>query len=215
LFASFGRASKVPSFYALGSPRALGGNPDLRPESALGGEVGADRTFDSAHLTLGVSAFGQWYEDLIDFDFDTFQLVNRSSVRTSGIESRVAWQPHARLVLSGELTWLRAEDSEGAILLQQPELFGGFRLTFTPVEKVSLRLFARTVSRYEDRQIPVPELETVAGHTVAGLAGSWRFHDGLSLRVRADNVFDSDYETYLGFPGPRRSAWVGIGWERP
>ncbi len=43
-------------------------------------------------------------------------LVNRSSVRTSGIESRVAWQPHARLALSGELTWLRAEDSDGATL---------------------------------------------------------------------------------------------------
>ena len=156
-----------------GSPRALGGNPDLVPESALGGEVGADRTFASARLTIGVSAFGQWYEDLIDFDFDdaSARRTDRASARRAS-RARVAWKPHARLVVDGELTWLRAEDSEGATLLHEPELFGGLRLTWTPDGRVSVcALFARAVSQYEDRQIPVPELETVEGHAVAGLAG--------------------------------------------
>jgi vitamin B12 transporter len=218
VFGSLGRASKVPSFYALGSPRALGGNPDLRPESAMGGECGVEFSpwkGTSPRLTIGVSAFGQWYEDLIDFDFDVMGLVNRSQVRTSGLETRLTWIPRGRVKVDGELTWLRAEDRDGATLLQEPELFGGMRVTWTPTQRSSVRAFARAVSKYEDRQIPAPDVTRVKGKVVTGLAGSWRLHDGFTVQGRIDNLLDAEYETLIGFPGPRRSAWVGIGWERP
>jgi uncharacterized protein with PIN domain len=35
------------------------------------------------------------------------------------------------------------------------------------------------------------------------------------LRMRLDNRTARDSETFMGFPGPRRSFWVGVGWERP
>ena len=43
LHASAGRASKLPSFFALSSPPALGGNPDLKPERTVGGEAGVEQ----------------------------------------------------------------------------------------------------------------------------------------------------------------------------
>jgi vitamin B12 transporter len=54
----------------------------------------------------------------------------------------------------------------------------------------------------------------VAGHGLLGIAGSWRFHDGWSLRARLDNATDRSYETLIGFPGPGRSLWLGVGWDR-
>ena len=94
LRATGGRASKLPSFFALSSPRALGGNPDLRPERTLGGEVGAERSFGSGRLALGAAFFVQEYRDLVDFDFDLFQSVNRKRVRAKGTELTLRSRHH-------------------------------------------------------------------------------------------------------------------------
>ena len=96
LRASLGRASKLPSFFALGSPPALGGNPALSPEHAWGGEAGVEHRVAPAHLDVGAAYFRQEYTNLVDFDFDTFLHVNRASVRTQGVEMTARWQPHPR-----------------------------------------------------------------------------------------------------------------------
>ena len=53
LRASWGQAFKLPSFYALASPRALGGNPDLEPESATSVDFG-NRVESGHELPTGV-----------------------------------------------------------------------------------------------------------------------------------------------------------------
>jgi outer membrane cobalamin receptor len=61
----------------------------------------------------------------------------------------------------------------------------------------------------------VRERDTVEGYALASLAASWRLPHGLSLRARLDNLADRAYETLIGFPGPGRSLWAGLGWDRP
>jgi vitamin B12 transporter len=85
--ASGGRASKLPSFFALSSPRALGGNPSLRPERTVGGEVGVEHRVRGTRLDAGATFFLHEYRDLVDFDYDRFQTVNprsRSRARRRG-----------------------------------------------------------------------------------------------------------------------------------
>lgn len=214
LRASLGRASKLPSFFALASPRALGGNPDLEPERAWGAEAGIELEIPSARLVLGGGYFRQDYRNVVDFDFEQFLHVNRADVRSQGVELTVRWQPHPTLSLDGQLTYADTVDLSGAPLLQQPYWRGSGRLTWRPTPAVSLQIQGRGVSSYLDRQIPVPDRDTVDGYGVLALAGSWRVGRGLTLRGRADNLTDRTYETYIGFPGPGRSFWVGLGWDR-
>ena len=214
LRASAGRASKLPSFFALASPRALGGNPDLRAESAWGGEAGIEHDLRAARLSLGAAYFLQRYQDLVDFDFEQFLHVNRSRVRTQGVELSARWRPHPALGLDAEATYLDAQDLDGGVLLHEPRWTGGVRLTWQPDERLSLRVQARAVSGSYDQQIPVPDRDTVDGYSLVGLAGSWRVHDGWTLRARLDNLADRSYETLIGFPGPGRSFWLGVGWDR-
>lgn len=211
---SAGRASKLPSFFALASPRALGGNPGLRPESAWGGEAGIEHEFRTARLEVGASYFRQRYADLVDFDFEQFLHVNRSRVRARGAELTARWQPHPALALDAEATYLEARDLDGGRLLHQPRWTGGARVTWRPEERLSLRLQARAVSRSLDEQIPVPDRDTVSGYGLLGFAGSWRVRDALTLRARLDNLTDRSYQTLVGFPGPGRSFWIGLGWDR-
>lgn len=211
---SAGRASKLPSFFALASPPALGGNPALRPERTIGGEAGVDRSFAGGRFEAGASYFFHEYRDLVDFDFDQFLHVNRARVRTQGAELTLAWRPHPALDLTAQATYVDARDLSGSPLLFEPRWIGSGRVTWRPSGRVMLRVDLRAASSYLDRQYPVPDRDTVDGRGLLGLAGSWRFADGLTLRARADNLTDAAYETQIGFPGPGRSVWAGLGWER-
>lgn len=211
---SGGRASKLPSFFALASPPALGGNPDLEAEHVWGGEAGLEHRFAAARLELAATGFLQRYTNLVDFDFDRFLHVNRARVRMRGIELTVRWRPTASLAIDGDATYLEVSDLGGGALLHAPRWTGGGRLTWRPVSRLSLRLQTRASSRYLDQQYPVPDHESVDGYGLLGAAASWRAGSGLVLRARADNLTDRDYETLIGFPGPGRSWWAGIGWER-
>ena len=215
LHVSAGRASKLPSFFALASPPALGGNPALKPERTVGGEAGVDHAIARGRVEVGAAYFLHEYRDLVDFDFDLFLHVNRAKVRTQGVELALAWRPHRSVDLSAQATYVDAKDISGAPLLFEPHWLGSGRLTWRPDERLTVRLDLRAVSRYLDRQLTVPDRDTVEGRGLLGFAGSWQVGSGLTLRARADNLTDRSYETQIGFPGPGRSIWAGLGWERP
>jgi len=167
-------------------------------------------------LDVGAVYFLNEYRDLVDFDFDRFLHVNRARVRTQGFELTARWRPHATLWLTAEVTYLDAEDlsTGSAPLLYEPRWLGGGSLTWQPTAVLNLRLDARAVSAYLDNQIPVPGRDTVPAYGLLGFAGSWRFHHGWSVRARIDNLANRTYETLVGFPGPERAVWAGLGWDR-
>src|SRR6185295_9651 len=210
LHASAGRGFKMPSFFALASPPQLGGNPGLRPETVLGGDLGIEGPL-AAGLSGGLTAFVNRYKDLIDFDFETFSHVNRSDVEARGIEARLDWRPTARLALHANGTWQEVEDlTTGARLRHRPKRVGGARLVWTPRDAIDLQLDAQAVSRSFDEQIPVPSRDTVAGHELLGLAASWRLAEAWQLRARIDNLAGESYEELIGFPGAGRSLRLGL-----
>ena len=212
LRASFGRASKLPSFFALSSPRALGGNPDLAPERVLGGDVALERAFLSRRLEASVGYFRQEYRDLVDFDFDVFQLVNRSRVRAEGAEVVVRWQGPASFYVEGRGTWLQAQELSGAPLLHRPRWSGGGAIGWRPRMRASLQVQWRGVSSSLDEQLTLPDRGSVAGYGVLGAAGSFGWGRHWSVRARLDNAANRDYETLIGFPGAGRSFWLGLAW---
>jgi vitamin B12 transporter len=214
LRASGGRASKLASFTALASPKALGGNPDLKPERVLGGEIGVEQSLRPAKLDASLALFRQEYRNLVDFDLASFTYVNRSRVRTQGAELQLGFKPRATLRVEAELTWLDAKDLGGSLFLHAPRWVAGARLTWRPTARLDLRLDYRALTRYYDEQLAVPERDTVTGHALLGAAAAWRLNHGLTLRGRVDNLTNRRYENLIGFPGPRRSGWVGVSWER-
>lgn len=208
LRASAGRGWKLPSFFALASPPALGGNPDLRPETILGGDLGVE--WQLGRTDAGLTLFYNRYEDLIDFDFATFTHLNRSEVDTRGIEGTFGWRPRDGLSLQASATW-QEFDAE-ADLRHRPERTGGLRVLWEPIEAVTLDFDAQAVSRYFDRQIPVEDRGTVEGYELLGVGAAWRFASPWELRLRVDNLLDERYETLIGFPGPGRSLRAGLRW---
>ena len=209
--ASAGRAWKQPSFFALASPPQLGGNPGLKPEKVLGGDLGVEREAAAWRLVAGATLFYNRFADLIDFDFESFSHVNRSQVEARGVELSLGWEPTERLSLHTNATWQQVEDlTTHAHLRHRPKWVGGARLDWRPAPRLDVHLDFQGVTRSFDEQIPVPERDTVGGYGLAGLAGSWRLADRWRLRGRIDNLTGREYEALIGFPAPGRSFRLGL-----
>ncbi len=210
--ASFGQAFKQPSFFALASPPALGGNPELEPERMVGGDLGVEAKL-APGLDVGLAVFAHTYRELVDFDFDRFLHVNRSRVEARGVEWSLAWRPRAGWGASAQLTWQEVEDAAtGLTLRHRPAWTGGLELWGRPSPTTRLALGGSWVSRQRDEQIPVPEREWVAGVLLWDLTGGWDFAGPWGLVARLRNLADEDYETRVGFPGPGRSFEAALSW---
>jgi len=205
------RAFKLPSFFALASPAQLGGNPELRPETSVGVDIGLDQKFADGALAVGLTAFWIRYEDLIDFDFERFQNVNRDEVKSRGAELSVRWDPEERVTVLADVTYQDAQSPDTDQPLRNlPKWSGSVRLAYRPVGPLQLRLEASFASESFDVQIAVPDRTTVDGYGVVDLAASWELAPAWEILARVDNLTDADVQHFIGFPQPGTSARIGL-----
>ncbi len=87
LKANLNEGFKPPSFFALGFP--IGGNPDLKPERSKNVDLMLVRRIGAEGSVAQLSVFRTRYEDLVDFDSDTFMNVNRGTIVIQGIEPEI------------------------------------------------------------------------------------------------------------------------------
>ena len=209
LTVTWGKGRKAPSFYALGDP--LVGNPELEPEDSAGGDIDLTIPLAGDALNMSFSVYQYRYSNLVDFDFATFQLVNRSEVDTQGFElqffglsdkHRINWQAY---VAKHEN---EVEGVENA-LLHRPELTAGAWLYWTPNDDWGLMFSAKYEGSRPSSSIP-GGYETLSSFTRFDLAATRTLANDLELQLALDNLFDQDYESVAGFPSPGRQARLGL-----
>jgi vitamin B12 transporter len=206
LKARYSEGFRPPSFFALGNP--LVGNPDLVPETSKGGEVGVEQTLFDGRLFIGVTGFVTEYEDLVDFD-ETIppfgQLVNRSSVDTQGAEVQAAWRPVEALAITASYTYLSADIKDSSQeLLHRPRNSASLGVSYAWSE--AWRFVWNTVYADDSFDFSIPTAEVELGswtRTDIALSYKWKV---FTATVAVDNLFDSDYEQYVGFTNFGRRA---------
>lgn len=208
-----GTGFKLPSFFALGHP--LVGNPDLRPEKSRSIDAGITRVLGEDAAAVGVTLFAVEYEDLIDFDPETFTNVNRSKVTSVGFELEASASVNDTLDARAHLTYtdLDVKDADRN-LLQRPQWRGGAGLRWTPRERWLVDLAWLHVGGAYDSSIPTGEVRLDAWNRV-DLNVQWRATPRLRLALAVDNLLDADYEEAVGFPAsgirPRFTIGYGFG----
>ncbi|MDA0790767.1 MAG: TonB-dependent receptor [Proteobacteria bacterium] len=206
LFASWGQAFKLPSFFALGN--ALVGNPNLRPETSDNWEVGAaygDRAF-----SMTLSAFRNDYEDLIDFDSATFTMVNRDDVEVRGIELATDLTVSDSLSLAAHATHTDIDVKNATEnLLQRPDWRGGISARWQATPDIRLNLDWLYVGESFDSSVPTGEI-ILGSYNRVDVSGSWSPTDPLTVWLALDNLFDEDYQEAVGFPGVGVRARIGF-----
>jgi vitamin B12 transporter len=203
----WGKAYKLPSFYALGNP--LVGDPTLKPEDAENFEGGVtQRLWDFA--TWKLEGFATNYRDLIDFRPGAVpKLVNLSTVHVRGLETslELKW---GTLTATPRLSYTNARNQlTGASLRDVPSWLAGATLLWKPDPAWNVSFDLNHVGGMVDNAVPTGDV-ALPGHVRADLAVAYQVLPNLALQLGVDNLFDQHYEDVVGFPAPGAVVRGGI-----
>jgi len=223
---AFGTGIRPPDAFEI----AFTDNSGLKPERSKSGEFGITQSAAGGAVQLDATAFFNNYTDLIISVGRSFSGVSRwrtdniSNARARGAELSAAWRINANVDVRGNYTFLDSEilAVNGSSIAQTPYSVGD-RLLRRPRHSGSIdaswsrnhaTAFAQLQVRGETLDAepafgPTGGLYENPGYTVMNVGGSWRPVKAVEIFARALNLFDRQYEEVLGYPAPRRTAYVG------
>lgn len=199
---SYGTAFKAPSSYQLFS---LFGNPDLRPETSRGWEVGIEQSLATNRLTVGATYFNTAYDELIDYNFVTFSFDNIAHAETEGVELYTTAALSAALRLRIGYTYLdNDDDTGGTFSYRRPSHQMDADVNYAATDALNLNLYAGYVGEREDVG------GAMDAYTLVNLAARYQLTERMEMYGRLENLLDEDYETVAGYNTPGISLYVGV-----
>lgn len=203
LRASMARAFRIPTFTErFYTDPAHQASAQLDPERGWSLEGGADVTL--GQVTVGVTPFVRWDEDVIDWVRETsaqrWRTTNVRDVTTTGVEvdARRTW---TRAMLRAHYTGLRVEAPRLGLLSKYVLEYARHSAGLAVAAPITARAMAAVTIDVRDR-VDGQQYVLVG----ARLTHSW---SRLDLFVEGSNLLDEAYREIAGVPMPGR--WLGIG----
>ena len=214
LRASAGRATVNPDmFQQFGWSGTYRGNPDLKPETTQGYEVGADLGFAGGRGQAGLTIFTGKIEDMIAGAGDTSVNVEGSSTR-KGAELALTYEASDWLRLGASYTYIHARTEAGTPVVRQPRHQLGLSATGAFAEgRGAVGVDALWVAGAYDEEwfrSDTPDTTELPAYTVVNLAAHYDLTPAVRLSGRVVNLFDEDYFEAWGYYGRGRAAHVGL-----
>jgi vitamin B12 transporter len=210
LSASVGTGYKAPSLFQLYSSF---GRPDLSPEKSKGVDAGIEQALLGDKLTVGATYFWNQFDNLIDFNPDTFIFENIAKARTDGIEATVSYAFTKQLKAGLSYTYT---DTENRVthesLLRRPRNKASADVWYEVNDRLSFDVNGLFVGKRFDNDFSTfPATRTSLGsYVIVNLAVEYKITPQAAIYARVDNLFDREYEEVLGFGTPGVSAFGGI-----
>ena len=204
LRASIGQTSRAPTFGELYFPTCS--NPNLRPERAWSADLGLESTARPG-LTLRANMF---YTDATDLIVGGCNPQNVGAARIAGASVEAVGHLRERWFVNANVTWQDGLDRvTGQQLLRVPNLEANLVLRYVADEQQSFSVLANYVANRIDLDFSTSPATrvTVPGYVTVSVRYE-RPLGTLRLRIGIDNVFDAQFETLKGFPGPGRTVFV-------
>lgn len=198
--AGLGRAFRAPD---ATDRFGFGGNPDLDPELSDSAQLGLRYRPANRH-SIDFELYANDVEDLIEFDFATFTLVNIDKAEIRGAE--LAWEYRGdSFVLRSELNAQQADNAgTGGRLLRRAERSA----TLSYVQNVGPHRLGLSLLASGDREdFGGVELD---GYVIANLTGQFRLGERWQLNARIENLFDEAYQTAANFRMQELSGFVEL-----
>ncbi|RJL19522.1 TonB-dependent receptor plug domain-containing protein [Paracoccus siganidrum] len=217
LRAAAGRATVNPDmFQQFGSSGSYRGNPDLRPETTLGYEIGADLVLAGGRGEFGATLFHGDVEDMIVGAGDSSRNIDGTSTR-KGAEFTLSHEVGGWLRVGASYTYTDARTESGEPVVRAPRhqlglnmgaLFAGGR----GMVAADLRHVAGShdAEWYNTVWPDEPAVTRLPDFTTVNLAAHYDLTDNVRLNARVVNLFDEDYSEAWGYYGQGRTAYLGL-----
>lgn len=209
LMASYSEGFRPPSFFALGLPPALGGNPTLNAEHSRGFSVGYGKSLPRGVGELSMAVFRRNYTDLVTFDNEANQLVNAERVYVKGFEFAIQLQASETFNLQAQYTRLISRVSPAdEPLRQRPGHRAGVQTAWQVTARSRLVWRLEFADQIFDSSIPtgnrfLPSYlrnDLVLTHTVT---------PAFTISAAIDNLANRNNLWYVGARSQGRRARVG------
>jgi vitamin B12 transporter len=186
------------------------GNPNLKPESSIGYDLGFEQAAYNDLVRVGATYFHIKLHDLIDATLTSYANVDEAT--TQGVESFIAYRPWNALSVRLDYTYTQATDD----VLQQ-------ELLRRPKNKASLNADWKATTAFSfdatvlyvgtridgNRDFSIPRLVAPA-YLTANIAGNYDLTQRINLFARIDNLLDRHYENPVGFLQPGLGLYAGV-----
>ncbi len=209
LRASLGTGFRAPSNYELFDP--FGGDPDFKPETSRSADVGVEQGFSGGRGTVTATYFWLQIDDLIEYDDSTgiyFQTGGTSE--SQGLELSAAYAFTDALTLSGAYTYTDARNPDGNRRDRVPLHAFNINLDGTATDRITLGLGLRYVSGYTDSIGPLDTCCFDEDYWLANARVAYAVTEQASLYLRAENLFDQEYQTARGYGTSDQAFYFGI-----
>jgi vitamin B12 transporter len=188
------------------------GNPNLKPETSTGHDLGFEQSTLGGHAQFGATYFHNDIENLITINATGTSLQNIGKATTYGVESFVTYTPWEPLTLRGDYTFLIAtNDLTDQELLRRPKHKASLDTAWHVTEAAVLSATLLYVGPWVDvsRNGAVSGVPA-NGYFLVNLAGSYDLGNGLTAYARIDNLLDRHYQNPVGFLRPGFGVYAGI-----
>ena len=193
---AWGKAFKLPSLYALGHP--LVGNPDLVPERGESQEIELAQTLLDGRARWSATYFDGEFRNAIDFDSETFTLVNRNRVDTHGVELAGRFAASDALSFDASVTNARNRiASTGGELRNRPEWRAGAAAHWSPLASLKLSAAATYVGNSLDSSIATGDVR-LDSYTRVDVSAAWQMSPRFEAYLALDNLTDEKYQEFVG-----------------
>jgi vitamin B12 transporter len=223
---------------SFGNDPCFPGNPNLSPEESRTVSAGIDQGFAFSHLHVSADYFDNEFHNLISFAFmfpppaalaetcmfGTGTYFNTDLARARGVNFSGEMRPAKWLQISGHYSYDDSRvlvspnasvvtEEPGNHLLRRPVNSGSI-VANIPVGRFNGNIVGYFSGRATDNDFLGLDLpfrqEQDPGYARFDVAVSYRLQRRATLFVRAENVFNKQYQTALGYPALGREIRVGL-----
>jgi len=216
--ASYGTGLAKPGFFELFGydPTSFVGNPNLKPETSRGWDVGLDYGVgDRASLSL--TYFSMDLRDEIFTDFSVFPFTAGNQAGNSsreGVEISARVAPSEGFALAASYGYTNAKDDKGVQEVRRPKHIASVSASFAFLDdKARIGLSADHNGAMTD-VVFVPSIPSgvarLEGFTLVTLSGAYAVSDTVEVFGRVENLLNDRYQEVYSYNTLGIGAYAGV-----
>jgi vitamin B12 transporter len=196
-------------------------NPNLVPESSVGWDAGWEQTLWNGRVVVDVTYFNSRLQhEIVLVSLPSF----KSSVRNldgestrQGVETTGKFRPTDWLTLSGTYTYTDARDDQGLPEIRRPKHAASGSATVLFADGRGKATFNVVYNgKMPDTLFTFPSQPvTLAAYTLIGGIVSYDVTPWAAVYVRAENVFNKQYEEVYSYRSPGAAVYAGMKFKTP
>ena len=191
-------------------------NPNLVPESSIGWDAGYEQTFWNGRVMFDVTYFNSRLEhEIVTVSLPNFKTSVDNLAGTStrqGVEVTGKVKPVDWLTLTGTYTYTDARDDQGMPEIRRPAHAASASATVAFLEGRGRATFNVVYNgRMPDTIFTFPSQPTILNaYTLVGGQISYDTTPWSTIYLRAENVFNQQYEEVFSYRSPGAAVYAGV-----